>query len=200
MLWVWTILRLLLCFNLPSWIFLHCILNHFNLDSSLMWLEICAPPNPRSKNGTKVQSTCKTSMNRDTGCWVYYFLSKSLISVVLSSAVSSQMKISYKGFTEDGCPRITQLRSDTKSFRKILKCEVIFCLVQISLKYPFWKKWEICRKCVFLAFCSDEGETWHAGVGSLNSLFRRWLDSGCGIHESLIYRAMSIVKIICGNN
>jgi len=35
--------------------------------SSLKWLETCAPPNPRSKDGTKVQSTRKTSMPREQG-------------------------------------------------------------------------------------------------------------------------------------
>lgn len=71
--------------------------------------------------GQKSNLHGKTSINRDTWCWVYYFLSKSLIAVLLS-AVSSKVQISYKGLTEDGGPRITQMRSDAKIFRKILKC------------------------------------------------------------------------------
>lgn len=71
-----------------------------------------------------------------------------------------------------------------KKFGQILKCWVIFCSVQIGLEHRFWQKEKSAEnKC--LAFCSDEGETRHAGVGSLNSLFKRRLVVGCGIQMSL---------------
>lgn len=183
MLWVWTTLRLLLWFSWPSWSFLHWMLNHSNLDLAPCNLRFGHLQTPGTKKGPR-SSYMQTSMAREqgTGGWVHYSLSESFISAVLS-AVSGKVKMSYmKHLPKMGV--LQSLNWGLTQFRKILKCWVKFCSVQSGLQHCFWKKDKSAEnKC--LAFCSDEGETRHAGVGSLNSLFKRRLVVGCGIQMSL---------------